>query len=356
MWANWAEVDEVSRGTGKVIPSSSIQVIQSLEGGIIDEIFVSEGQQVKAGAPLLRLRDTIFSASYQENLAHKEALDARLCRLQAEADGAKAITFPPHINKDLAKREVKLFETRLADYKNTQESYQKTFKLVKEEYDLLIKSRETGAVSAIDVLRVRKELSELEGAIKSTESTRRREAMEAYDQDKAQLEALTHALKKDKDRLDRTVITSPVTGTVNKIYINTVGRIIQSGVDIMDIVPSDDTLLIEANLSPSDIAFIKLDQKVKVKVTAYDFAVYGGLDGVVTQIGTNTIVDEEGNSFYQIKVETDRASLGTAKNGEEMNIIPGMIVECDVLTGRKTVLSYLLNPFLRAKERAFTEK
>ena len=189
--------------------------------------------------------------------------------------------------------------------------------------------------------------------------------MEQFDKDRADLEVLVEAIKRDKDRLDRTIIRSPVRGVVNKIHINTVGRVVGSGADIMAIVPSDDTLLIEANIGPADIAFIRPGEKVNVKFTAYDFSRYGGLDGKVERIGVDTVTDESSRqarqgqpaaSYYPITVRTEKNSLGKDHNGNELPIIPGMVVEVDILTGKKTVLEYLLMPLNRARERALRER
>lgn len=356
VWADWAELDEVSRGMGKVIPSSSIQVIQSLEGGILETIDVEEGEVVEKGQMLLRIRDTIYSAAYQENEAKRQALEARMARLMTEVDGGLNVKFPDGIRQDLVVSEGKLFKVRLADYDEIRGALLERLALVQRELSLLNESREKGAISVLEYLRVEKEITELTGQLSTMETRRKRESMEAYDIDKAELDALVHAIKRDKDRLDRTVIYAPVAGTINEIYIDTVGRVIQSGVDIMDIVPAEDALMIEANVSPADIAFIRPGQKATVKFTAYDFAVYGGLEGEVEHIGANTITDEEGNSFYQVKVRTEKSTLGEDRRGEKLDLIPGMVAEVDVLTGRKTVLSYLLNPFTRAKERAMREK
>ena len=211
-------------------------------------------------------------------------------------------------------------------------------------------------MSAIELITSQKEVEQLDGQLRTLETTAQREAMEHYHQDTGDLGSLVLALLRDKDRLDRTVMRSPVRGTVNKISINTVGRVIGSGVDIMEIVPADDSLLIEADVRPSDIAFIHPGQEAMVKFTAYDFAIYGGLKGTLEHISADTITNEKRESFYHIKVRTAVNSLGEDRNGKEMNIIPGMVAEVDVLTGKKTVLTYLLKPINRARMRALRER
>ncbi len=355
-WASWAELEEVTRGVGKVVSSSSVQMIQSLEGGILDELSVKEGDEVEKGQKLLRIQDTIFEASYQENLARRDVLRARLARLHTEAQGLSRIEFSPGVREDLAVLESTLFEKRHRDLEVSRTSLQKRLQLAREEEKLLAGAESSGAVSPVELIRIRKEIAELEGNLDILLSTHEREAMEQYDEDHAELEFLLQALKKDKDRLDRTVMNSPVRGTVNKIYIDTEGRIVGSGMDIMEIVPLGDTLLIEANVKPSDIAFMRPGQKARVRFTAYDFSVYGGLDGKLEQIGADTVQDENGESFYQIKVRTEKSSLGKDRHGQEMTIIPGMVAEVDIMTGKKSILSYMLKPLTRAKERALREK
>lgn len=356
LWANQAELEEVSRGTGKVIPSSSVQVIQSLEGGIIDSISVKEGDVVTKGQELIRIHDAIFSSSYKENLATTELLQGRLVRLNAEANGLAELKFPPDTRPDIIAKESSLFRKKLADDEATRDALSQRLALARNEHDLLTKAQATGAVSPIEVIRIDKEIVTLEGQIATLRTKRERDAMEQFDKDKSQLEALTHAIARDRDRLTRTVINSPVNGIVNKIHINTVGRVVGSGVDIMDIVPTEDTLLIEASVKPADIAFISPGQQAMVKFTAYDYAMYGGMKGHIEQISVDTIQNEKGEHFYQIKVRTEAAKFGKTSDDKELTIIPGMVAEVDILTGRKTVLEYLATPITRARQRALRER
>lgn len=354
-WASWAELEEVTRGIGKVIPSKSVQLIQSLEGGILEEIYVEEGQLVEQGQPLLRIRDAIFSSSYKENVAKRDVLEARICRLRAESAGFQELTFPLEVRQDLQDLERALYEKRREDHLAMKASLEMRLKHATREQALLSDGIKSRAVSEVELIRVQKEVAQLDGQLRTLVTTAARESMESYHRDRAELDALVLALVRDKDRLDRTLIHAPVRGTINKIYINTVGRVIGSGVDIMEIVPSDDTLLVEANIRPGDIAFVRPGQDATVKITAYDFAVYGSLRGKLEHIGADTITNKEGESFYPIKVRTNQASLGKDRYGKELSIMPGMVTEVDILTGRKTVLTYLLRPINRARERALRE-
>ncbi len=355
-WSSWAEMEEVTRGLGKVIPSKSLQLIQSLEGGILEEIAVEEGQVVEKGQLLLRIRDAIFASNYNENVAKREVLEARLCRLLAETKGFGELKFSEGTRPDLAELERSLFEKRRQDYVTTKTSLESRLKLARKGEELLRDGAKSRAVSAIELITSQKEVEQLDGQLRTLETTAQREAMEHYHQDKGDLDSLVLALLRDKDRLDRTIMHSPVYGTVNKISINTVGRVIGSGVDIMEIVPADDSLLIEANVRPADIAFIRPGQEAMVKFTAYDFAIYGGLKGTLEHISADTIANEKGEPFYHIKVRTAVSSLGKDRKGKELEIIPGMVAEVDVITGKKTVLTYLLKPINRARMRALRER
>ena len=359
-WASWAEIEEVTRGIGKVIPSKSVQIIQSLEGGILQNIYVEEGQMVAKGQPLLQIGDAIFASSYNENVVKRDALQARLCRLEAEAASFAELNFPDDVRKDLADLERDLYEKRKTDFTTTKAALESRLTLARREEKLLLDGMKSRAVSPVELIRVQKEVAQIDGELRTLETTLQREAMEKYHDDKSLLDSLQQALLRDKDRLDRTLIRAPIRGTVNKIHINTVGRVIGSGVDIMQVVPADDTLLIEANVRPADIAFIRPGQAVKVKFTAYDFSIYGGLDGTLEHIGADTVTsekhNEQGESFYPIKVRTTQHSLGKDRNGKELEIIPGMVAEVDILTGKKTVLTYLLKPINRARMRALRER
>ena len=354
IWAGNANLEEVTRGSGRVIPSKPIQVIQSLEGGIVSEINVEVGQKIEKGYELLRIQDEIFSSQYRENLTRKNILTARIARLKAEADGAAELLFSPEVSRDLIEIETALFEKRRADYLSTLEGLQTRLTLAKKEQDFVKKSG--GAVSKLDIIKAEREIALLNAEIKALTTKTQREAMEQYDQFRSELELLILAILRDKDRLDRTLIKSPVTGTVNILNIDSEGRVISSGEEIMEIVPADESLLVEVNIRPSDIAFIRYGDEATVKFTAYDFSIYGGLTGKVEYISADTVADEESNQVYQIRVRTQSNSLGTDEKGDDLAMLPGMVAEVDILTGKKTVLDYLLKPVNRARQKAFRER
>ena len=358
LWASRAELDEVTRGAGKVIPSSSVQIIESLEGGLLESIPVREGDIVEAGDILLKIDDTLFAATYQENISRRDALEARMARLRAESEGLELISFPGEIAKrrsDLVASETELLVKRRSDLETGLATVRRSLQLAQQEMGMTRPLEKKGIVSKVEILRLERTINELEGSISNLTSLFQKEALEEFDRTRSELEALLESIKGYGDRVDRAVVRSPVRGTINRIHINTVGRVIGAGESIMEIVPLDDTLLIEANVRPSDIAFLHPGQEAVVKVTAYDFAIYGGLDGHVEHIGADTTLDENGLSFYQIKVRTAESSLRDREGGA-LPIIPGMVTEVDILTGKKTVLQYLLKPVLRAKARAFRER
>lgn len=373
-WASWAEIDEVTRGIGKVIPSKSVQIIQSLEGGILERLCVEEGQIVEKGQELAQIRDAIFASNYQENLSRQQLLEARLARLKAESSYLDEIVFSKSVRPELAAMERSVFEKRRGDLLTTETSLKNRLRLAQAEELLLRIGTTSKAVSPIEHLRSQKEMTQLEGDLKTLRSNFERLAMEQYDKDQTELETLSHAIKRDKDRLDRTVMRSPVRGIVNKIHINTVGRVVASGADIMSVVPTEDTLLIEANIKPSDIAFIHPGETATVKFTAYDFSIYGGLSGKVERIGVDTIADDptrpgrsmvaptsstasaQAGGYYPIIVQTEKKSLGKNHDGKELAIIPGMVAEVDILTGKRSILDYLLKPVNRMRERALRER
>lgn len=358
IWASRAEIDEVTKGDGKVIPSSSIQTVQNLEGGIVAEILVREGSRVEKGDILIRIDDTLSASSYRENLAKSQALQAALTRLSAEAEGAGKLVFPAGLvesRPDLVTRERELFEKRGIELSEQKQILERSHRLAADELTMTIPLVQKGVVSKVEQLRLEREVNELEGQLRELVGGRQQEAMEKYTEAKAQFEELEEVLEGREDRVRRTQVRAPAAGTVNKLYMNTIGGVVQPGEPIVDIVPDDDTLLVEAKIRPSDIAFLRPGQEATLKFSAYDFAIYGGLKGTVEHISADTIQDEiDQQHYYMIKVRNAEGRL--LKDGEELDVIPGMTVEVDVLTGRRTVLQYLTKPFHRMRFNALRER
>jgi adhesin transport system membrane fusion protein len=395
VWAAIAEIDQVTRGEGKVIPSRQIQVIQSLDGGVVTEIVVQEGDLVEAGQLLVRLDETRFVSTLRENRSELMALQVKAERLRAITEGR-----PFRLSEELtasipliARQEQTLYTSSLEELesaKNTalqqvtqreQELEEATARRNQMAQTLALASREmvltrplvaSGAVSEVELLRLERDVANFKGerdqaaaqirrltsAVEESNSNIREVELEFINRQREMLSEVTARINSLEetglglsDRVNLTAVRSPVRGTVNRLFINTIGGVVLPGKEVVEIVPLDDNLLLEARIRPKDIGFLRPGQQALVKFTAYDFVVYGGLDAVVDHIGADTVMDEEGNPFYTIRVRTLEANLGI-----DMPIIPGMVAEVDILTGKKTILNYLLKPVLRAKQYALSER
>lgn len=398
-WASLADIDEVTRGDGKAIPSSRLQKIQNLEGGIVAEVFVHEGEVVKAGAPLLRLDDTRFRSNAGESEADRLALEARIQRLTAQLDNKDTLTLSPEIlNKtpDIASGEMELFTSvnkriqselsglneqlvqkkqELLDYQAKGSQYRRSLGLLQQEISMSEPLVAKGAISKVEVLRLRRSevetrgqlesvtlavpraeaaIKEIESKINETRGRYRSEALSQLNEARTDLSKIEASGKAIEDRVNRTLVTSPVRGIVQQLMVNTIGGVIQPGNDLVEIVPLDDTLLVEAKIRPQDIAFLRPGQEAMVKFTAYDYTIYGGLKAKLEQISPDTVTDKDGKSFYVIRLRTEKNHLGSDE--KPLIIIPGMVASVDIITGKKTILSYLLKPILRARAEAFRER
>jgi adhesin transport system membrane fusion protein len=398
LWAHFAIVDEVTRGTGKAIPSSRVQKIQNLEGGIVSELFVREGQLVEVGAPLLRLDDTRFASNVGETEADRLSLMMRVERLSAEVEG-RALAMPEDaagLAPELASSEIELFVSRqqqlqdeiaglqeqltqrrqeAREFVSKQAHYRNSLELLRQEVRMSEPLVAEGAVSPVELLRLKRAevesrgqleattlaiprseaaIKEVERKIDESRGRFRSDALTQLNEARTYLSKIQSTGKALQDRVDRTLVTSPVRGIVKQLLVNTIGGVIQPGSDIVEIVPIDDTLLVEAQIRPQDIAFLHPGQRAMVKFTAYDYTIYGGLKANLEQIGADTVTDDEGNSFYLIKLRTEKNHLG--KDADPLLIIPGMVASVDIITGKKSVLSYLLKPIIRARAEALRER
>lgn len=348
IWAKFAILDEVTVGEGKVIPSREVQIVQNLEGGIVRKILVREGEVVDEGQVLVQIDDTRFASSYEEAQKKIANYKIEILQLTAEHEG-KPFIVPEELEKanpSLVQEKRFLYKTKMDELRYLRQGLE----LIKKELELTEPLEKKGAVSKVEVLRLQRTMNELQGKISAFNS----KTLDELTTTRSELNTLVAAHKADKDRLTRTTIRAPLKGIIKQININTVGGVVKPGMDILEIVPLDDTLLIEAKIRPQDIGFIHPQQKAKVKISAYDFAIYGGLDGVVEHISADTIVDEEDNSFYMIRVRTDKNYLGSKR--KPLYIIPGMLASVDILTGEKSVLDYILKPILKAREKALRER
>ncbi|WP_418951610.1 HlyD family type I secretion periplasmic adaptor subunit [Pseudomonas granadensis] len=351
-WAAWFEVVEVSTGTGKVVPSSREQVIQSMEGGILEQLNVSEGALVERGQILAQLDPVRNQSNVGESAAKYRAALASVNRLQAEVS-EKPLTFDPSLQDfpELIRAETELFQTRRKGLAETLDGIQSSLKLVRSELAITENLAKIGASSRVEVLRLTRQRSELE--LKATEArsdymVRAREDLAKANAEAQMLEAV---IRGRTDSLSRLTLRSPVRGIVKDIEVSTIGGVIAPNGQVMQIVPLDEQLLIETRISPRDIAFIHPGQAAKVKITAYDYSIYGSLDGEVVTISPDTIQDEAKPEifYYRVFIRTASDELRN-KAGKRFAIVPGMIATVDIRTGEKTVLDYLIKPLNRARE------
>ncbi|MFC6623052.1 HlyD family type I secretion periplasmic adaptor subunit [Novosphingobium panipatense] len=351
-WAWFAELDEVATGTGRVVPTSREQVIQSLEGGILAKLLVRQDDIVKPGQVLAQLDPTQAGSTVEESAAKYHAALAASARLQAEVNQTP-LTFPAELDDyaDLKAAETRLYETRRRSLASSLSLIDESLGLIRKEVAIGESLIEVGAASSVEVIRLKRQRAELELKKADLRSQYLVEARQQLAKANEEVTALAPVVRGRADTLKRLTLRSPVSGVVKSIEVSTVGGVIPPNGEIMQIIPVDDQLLIEARMSPRDIAFIHPGQRATVKVTAYDYAIYGGLEGEVTTISPDTIQDEVKPDifYYRVFIRT-RSDALVNKAGKRFPIVPGMMATVDVHTGQKTVLQYLLKPFNRARE------
>lgn len=351
-WAWFFELEEVSTGTGKVIPSSKEQSIQSLEGGILTKLYVSEGEIVKQGQVLAQLDPTRFASNVGESESLLIASKATAARLRAEVN-ATPLVFPEDVLKipKLVSEETALYQSRRSNLNDSVSGLSQALVLVEQELAMTEPLVAKGAASEVEVLRLKREANDLRNQMNDIRNQYYVKAREELAKANIDIETQAQVIKGKTDTLQRTVFKSPVRGIVKEIDVMTIGGVIPQNGKLMTIVPLDEQLLIEARISPRDIAFIRPDQDALVKVTAYDYSIYGGLHGKVTVISPDTLRDEvkQDQFYYRAYIRTDSDKL-INKQGKQFNITPGMVAVVDIKTGHKTVLDYLIKPFNKAKE------
>jgi adhesin transport system membrane fusion protein len=391
-------LQEVTMGEGKAIPSSKVQVIQNLEGGIVTEIFVREGQIVNKGDTLLRLDDTRFLSNKGESEVDKYTLMAQVDRLSAESEGrpfkpsAVVLAKAPQVAAD----EQSLYDSRqrrlaseqrtlqeqlrqktqeVAEFRSKQDQFRNQLGFIQQELSMSAPLVNSGAVSPVEIIRLKGKASEARGQMDATSLAIPR-AEAAINEIKSKIQESQDSFRSDAakdlndkradlakasatsiaidDRVTRTTVTSPVKGIVKTLKVNTIGGVVQPGSDMIEIVPLEDNLLIEAKVRPQDVAFLHPGQKAMVKFSAYDYTIYGGLPAKLELIGADTTTDDKGNTFYLIQVRTDKNHLGS--DAKPLLIIPGMVATVDIITGEKSVMDYLLKPVLKARTEALRER
>jgi adhesin transport system membrane fusion protein len=397
-WAALFEIEEVTRATGRVVPSEQVQVVQSLEGGIVRRIDVREGDVVEAGQLLMQIDDTALSSQRGELLRQEAALLAEEVRLRAEVAFDRAPAFPEELRArapeavlaemdvltsrfDQLDREIAVLESQrdqrqgdLAELLAERAKLETVMAPLREELTLTEELAASGAVPRIELLRLRSRLAEIEGDLavgRAQEPNLAAAIGEAETQIEVaraayvttartrlarlgvELAVVRESLRAAEDRVTRTDLRAPVRGTVNALNVTTVGQVVQPGAALAEIVPEGGALEIEVDVPPADVAFIRPGDAASVKITAYDYLVYGALEGEVARIGADTLRDPDGREFFRLTVVTDRTDLGRA--GESLPVTPGMTATVDIQTGRRTVLSYLVQPVLRMRSEALRE-
>ncbi len=397
IWMAYANIDEIARGSGEVIPRGENQLIQNLEGGIVEEILTYEGSSVRKGDILLKIDNQKSISTYENNQISSRSLEAKILRLRAESENKK-LEIDENIRKKMPviiKNELSLYISNLQRlntnkkiiqhqlYQKEQE-YKESLKrlellredvrLINQEIEIIEPLVKKGIKAQYDFLKLKREknsiIKELEGVklslprIKSTTKEAEARLQEiVFDYQIKAKEELNEVLAKYKatlsnnealsDQVDRTIVRSPINGVVQKLFVHTVGGVIRPGADLVEIVPTDKSLLIEVKIKPSDIAFIYVDQVAKVKFSAYDFAIFGSLDGKVESISADSFTDEKDITYFKVRIKTDKSHL--ERNKKKLKIIPGMTVDVDIITGKKTVLDYILKPILKTKQYSFSE-
>lgn len=352
VWSWFAVLDEVTLGTGKITPSGKAQVIESLDGGVIDRLYVREGDRVEQGQLLARLDPTRFQSSFGEAAARVRNLQASAERLRAELSGGPLV-FSPDVAEDasLAARERQLYESRLRNLNETLSHLQQSARLVEDELRMTEPLVSRGAAGKVEVIRLRKELSALQGKMDEARNDYAVRAREEQVKNNADLDGQRQAVTGQRDRLTRSTLYSPVRGIVKDIQVTTQGGVLAPGGKLMEIVPLEDRLLVEARISPRDIAWIRPGLAARVKITAYDPAIYGSLPGEVELVSADTLQDEVKRDlwFYRVYIRTRSASLAN-KAGKRFPILPGMVADVEIKTGQKSVLDYLIKPLNKARE------
>ena len=405
IWAYFAALDEVKRGNGKVVPSRQIQVVQSLEGGIVTTILVREGDAVRENVPLMRIDDTNFASQYGEVRERRGATAARVARLEAQATVAPKLIFADALRQeaqraveteqavfdaqmrklaqeiDVLEKQATQRQQELAEFQASEKKLTETLQLLAREVALTRKLFDQRVVPEIEMLRLERQASEMRGQLEivkasmmkaqaatqeaqakiaNARTTFRAQAEDDLAKSRGDLAVLDENIKAAQDKVRRTELRSPVNGIVNRLNVTTVGAVVAPGGNVMEIVPIDDTLLVEGRIKPQDIAFIRPDQDAVVKISAYDSSVYGSLKGKVERISADTIIDEKGDrndrgeTYYRVMVRTEKNHLGTTER--PLPVIPGMVTTVEVLTGQKTVLEYLLKPARTLRDEALRER
>lgn len=362
VWAYFGKVEQVTIGEGKVIPSSQVKIIQSLDGGIISQLPVKEGQEVKKGQIVARLDDTRYRSDFRERYAKYLALLASNARLQAELQNKSTVDFPAELiqeNPTLVRQERELFETETHSIKEEIALLENSLALANRELEMYKPLVEKGIVAQVEYLRAQRNTNDIRNKILEKKNHFRESTGDELSKVNSDLAVVTEELTSLRDKLDRATLYSPVNGIIKKLNVVTIGGVVTPGLNIMEIVPIEDSLLVQAHVKPKDIAFVEVGQPASVKIAAYDYSIYGSLDGTVEYISPDAIEEpkaagQDAHIYYLVNVRTKKGYVGNNKN--KLPIIPGMTATINIMTGEKRVLDYLLKPLFKAKEEALRER
>lgn len=358
IWANWAMLDEQVRADGKVIVSSRSQIVQAVDGGVLSRLLVKEGQIVSAGDVLAELDRTRFAASAEETNVKALNLRATVERLRAEIEG-EPLEFSEVVKADpaLVRRQTNLYNRRLQLQREERQSLEKALTLVQEELSALEELALTGDAAQVELLKARRQVVELQAELINKKNEYRREAQEQLAQSQSELDQAMQVLRQRNEALDATTITAPMSGAVKNVAVTTIGAVLKSGDELLQIVPSDEPLIVEARVYSKDVAFVRPGLKANVKLDAYDFTVYGGLKGEVTYVSPDTIdedLKQNEEPYYRALVEINE--VPEQAGVDPIDIIPGMTTTVEIITGHKTVAQYLLKPLRRGSAAALVER
>lgn len=353
-WASIASVDQIVRGPGEIVSSSKPQIIQNLEGGILAEINVSEGDEVAPGAVLGRLYGTSYKAQVDDLRAQIASMEIRQLRLEAEMNGIDAFDVTDEqeaLVPDIVKSESELLKARLSDYQSRKAGAAAVLKQAKAERDLLENMFKKEIAPLIDVTKARKSYSDAEAQYNEVITKTELERAADYSETLEKLGSLKQQLKLSQDQLERTTLTSPMRGVVNKLSVTTIGGVVRPGEEIMQIIPLDEEMFIDARIAPKDIANVKVGQDATIKLSAYDYTIYGSLQGAVHFVSADTFKDErdpQAQPYYKVTLRVDLAHL--SERQRSLEIRPGMQATVELHTGEKTILEYLLKPLYKSRE------
>lgn len=357
VWAYFAKLDVSTSANGKIVPTSQIQAIQNLEGGIVKSISVKLGDHVKKDQVLVTLDDTRFAAEYNQALTKLAVLKSDIVRLTAKAEGKDKLEFDPKFaaeNPQQVAEETDLFNRDKAAFDKDLELLNKQRELLNKEIGIIVPLAKQGVVSNVEKLRLERDLVTLEQSIQEKKNAWQDQAREQLNKAQGDYSVLLQSMGEARDRMTRTIVRAPTDGIVNQVHVTTIGEVVKPGDTIVELVPVADELTVQAFVRPSDIGFIQVGQKALVKVSAYDYSIYGGLDATVQTISADAIKDKKDESFYEVKLRTKKNYL--KGKDQKLLLMPGMTVTVSILTGEKTVLSYIFKPFIKARQTALQER